>query len=216
MTLAAGRVYNPPWNSQGGQVTDFRPPSGHSEITRWLDRLKEGDAEALDRVVPLLYAELRGLARSRMRAERPDHTLSTTALVHEVYLRLLNEQVLKISDRGQFLAVAATVMRRLLVDWARAKQRKKRGGGLRPLPLEDVEPWLTTEEADETVALDEALQRLNELEPRAAAVVELRFFGGLTMDEIGNHLGVSTKTAQRDWVAARAWLRKEVGGGGGS
>jgi len=128
---------------------------------------------------------------------------------------LLNERVVNVADRGQFLAVAATVMRRLLVDSARARQRQKRGGGQRPIPLEDVEPWLSVGEAEEAVALDEAIDRLAGLEPRAAAVVELRFFGGMTLEEIGGHLGVSAKTVQRDWVVARAWLRKEVGTGSG-
>lgn len=186
-----------------------------SDVTRWLELLREGDRQALDHLVPLLYAELRGLARRRLRSERPGHTLSTTALVHEAYLRLLKERRIGARDRGEFLAIAATVMRRLLVDSARTRLRLKRGGGDRPVPLDDIEPWLTHEEAGEAVALDDALIRLAELEPRAAKVVELRFFGGLTLDEIGERLGVSPRTAQRDWVTARAWLRKEIGQGAG-
>jgi RNA polymerase sigma factor (TIGR02999 family) len=188
-------------------------PERPGEITLWLDRLRDGDREALDRLVPLLYAELRSLARRRMRCERPEHTLSTTALVHEAYLRLLDERRIAARDRSEFLAVAANVMRRLLVDSARARLRLKRGGGRRSVPIEDVEQWLTVEEADEAVALDEALARLAELEPRAAKVVELRFFGGMTLDEVAERLEVSPRTVHRDWVTARAWLRKEVARG---
>jgi RNA polymerase sigma factor (TIGR02999 family) len=199
-----------------GKGSGKNTASAPGEITLWLARLREGDPVALDRLVPLLYDELRSLARRRMRSERAGHTLSTTALVHEAYLRLLDDRLIRAGDRNEFLAVAATVMRRLLIDAVRAKQRLKRGGGRRRVPLDEVEPWLSDGEAREALLLDEALGRLAELEPRAATVVELRFFAGMTLEEVGDHLGVSSKTAQRDWVTARAWLRKEIESGRGA
>jgi RNA polymerase sigma factor (TIGR02999 family) len=185
------------------------------ELTVWLRRLQGGDAGALDQVVRILYDELRAVARGRLRSEREGHTLSATALVNEAYLRLAHEHRLPADSRTQFLAVASNVMRRVLVDYARARSRIKRGSGAERVPLEDVEPFLTDAEADEVLALEAGLIRLAEASPRAAQVVELRFFSGLTVSEISEHLGLSEKTVQRDWAAARAWLRKEIGSGGG-
>ncbi|HEX4955500.1 MAG TPA: ECF-type sigma factor [Thermoanaerobaculia bacterium] len=181
-----------------------------SEITVWLARLGEGEKEALERLIPLLYDELRRVARQRRLGERSDHTLGTTALVHETYLRLLDQRQIRAADRQEFLAVAAATMRRVLVDYARARCRQKRGGGESPLPLDEAEPLLAVQEAEELVALNDALERLSALHPRGALVVEQRFFGGLSLEETAGLLGVSTKTVQRDWEAARAWLRKEV------
>jgi len=180
------------------------------EITVWLGRLRDGSPEALDRLVPLLYEDLRRLARQRLRAERTGHTLDTTALVNEAYLRLVDQHRIAANDRSEFFAAASRTMRRVLVDYARARQRAKRGGGVAPLPLEAVEEFLSEQAAEETLALDEALARLEAAQPRAARVVELRFFGGLTLEEAAQLLGVSTKTVQRDGDAAMAWLRKEV------
>jgi RNA polymerase sigma-70 factor, ECF subfamily len=180
------------------------------EVTVWLARLREGSAEALDRLVPLLYDDLRRLARQRLRAEREGHTLDTAALVNEAYLRMVDQRRIAAGDRSEFFSAASRTMRRVLVDYARARHREKRGGGIAPLPLEAVEEYLTERAADETLALDEALARLEAAEPRAARVVELRFFGGLTLEETAAILNVSSKTVQRDGEAAMAWLRKEV------
>jgi RNA polymerase sigma factor (TIGR02999 family) len=180
------------------------------QITQWLQRLREGDEAALDRLVPLVYDDLRGLARKQLRGERPGHTLLTTDLVNEAYLRLVGQRELRASDRPQFFAIAATTMRRILVDYARTRKRLKRGGGQVPIPLEEAEQFLTAQEADEVLALDGALERLAVLEPRAVQVVQCRFYSGLTLEETALALGISIKTVQRDWIAARAWLRKEI------
>lgn len=181
-----------------------------SEVTHWLERLRGGDDEALEQLVPLLYREIRQVARSRMRGERMGHTLGTTGLVHETYLRLLRQKRIAADDRTHFLGVAAATMRRVLVDYARSRQRKKRGGGIQPLPLDEFEPLLADEETSEMLALHEALQRLEKVNPRAARVVEYRFFAGLSLEETAALVERSRKTVQRDWQAARAWLRKEV------
>ena len=184
--------------------------SSQSDITRLLGRVSDGDHEALDRVVRLLYDELRAMARHRLEGERSGHTLSATALVNEVYLKLAQHRRINARDRAQFFAVAATTMRRVLVDYARAKRRHKRGGGEPHVPLDEVEPFLSDAEADEVLALDDALNRLAEINPRGAEVVQQRFYAGLSLEETAELLGVSAKTVQRDWTAARAWLRKEV------
>jgi RNA polymerase sigma factor (TIGR02999 family) len=175
------------------------PPAGAPE-----------DPRAADRLVPALYDELRRLARSHLRRERPEHTLGATALVHEAYMRMAGAEALNAESRTRFFAVASATMRRVLVDHARRRRRQKRGGGEAAVPLEDVEALLTDEEADELVSLDTALDRLAVINARGAVVVEHRFFSGLTLEETAELLGVSTKTVQRDWLAARAWLRKEV------
>ena len=193
-------------------MADATDPAA-GEITRGLERLRNGDAGSLDRVITLLYDELRRLARQRLRGERTGHTLDTTALVHEVYLRLFQQQSIDARTRGEFFAIASRTMRRVLVDYARARQRQKRGGGQTAVPLDEAEPFLTDTAAEEVLHVDEALQRLRALQPRAVEVVELHLFGGLTIAEIATTLGVSEKTAQRDWHAARAWLRKEVRAG---
>jgi len=182
------------------------------DLTRWLDALQAGDPAALDEIVRVLYDELRTLARSRLRAERAEHTLSATALVNEAYLKLAAHDRIGAASRTQFMAVAANTMRRILVDYARTRKRHKRGGGETPIPLEEVEPFLSEDEADEILALDEAIARLAERNPRAAKVVERRFYAGLSLEEIAQLLDISVRTVRRDWVVARAWLRKEVAG----
>lgn len=175
--------------------------------------MADADRPAADDLVAQLYDELRALARAHLRRERAGHTLGTTALVNEAYLRLAGQGGLGEADRTRFFAVASTTMRRLLIDHARKRQRLKRGGGASPVPLEaaeDADALLTEDEADELLALDAALERLTAANPRASAVVQHRFFGGLTLDETAALLGVSLKTVQRDWLVARAWLRKEV------
>lgn len=189
------------------------PPAGGmgGDITVALEALRNKEPGALDRLVPLLYQDLRRLARQRLRAERDGHTLGTTALAHEAYVRLADQNGLRPADRDAFFAAVSNTMRRVLVDYARARQRAKRGDGAIPIPLDDVEPMLSDRGVDETLALDFALTKLAGAFPRAATVFEHRLFGGLTNDEVAAALGISPKTAQRDWEAARAWLRKEVG-----
>jgi RNA polymerase sigma factor (TIGR02999 family) len=158
-----------------------------------------------------LYDELRVIARAQLRRERPGHTLGATALVHETYLRLANQHGLSADDHTHFFATVSTTMRRVLVDYARRRKRLKRGSGVAPVPLDAAaEVALSEREADELIALDEALERLDHLNARSSLVVQHRFFGGLTLEETADVMGVSTKTVQRDWLSARAWLRKEV------
>lgn len=179
-------------------------------ITELLQRYNDGDRDAWQELVPYVYEDLRRLAHQRMRNERPGHTLSTTAVVNECYLRLVQNRQLAAADRLEFLALASQTMRRLLVDYARSRKRVKRGSGAQQVPLEDVVEWLTEQIAEQVLSLDEALGNLGKSDMRAAQVVELRFFGGLSFEEIADVLSVSAKTVQRTWVAARAWLRKEV------
>jgi RNA polymerase sigma factor (TIGR02999 family) len=184
------------------------------QVTRFLAEWRAGDLHAVERLVPLLYDELRELARRQLRRESVAHTLSATALVHEVYLRLLRQRQLAAVDRDGFLAIAGVTMRRVLVDHARARVRHKRGGRHRPQSLEaDAEPPLLTPlEVEEVLAIDTALVRLKQLDERAMQVVECRVFGGLTLDETARVLDLSTRSVQRSWTTARAWLRKELGG----
>ncbi len=181
-----------------------------TSVTDCLARLRSGQPEALETLLPLVYDELRAVARRQLRAEDTGHTLGATALVHEAYVRLADREQLSPNDRQHFFAIAAQSMRRVLIDHARARKRQKRGRGQVPLPLENVEAFLTQEAAEELTALDEALDRLARANPRAAAVVERRFFAGLSLAETAASLDVSLKTVQRDWLLARAWLRKEI------
>lgn len=180
------------------------------DLTGALRRLANGDAAALDEVVSSLYGELREVAARGLRAERSGHTLGATALVNEAYLRLVRQRRIDASSRTRFLSVAAATMRRILVDYARARRRIKRGGDQERVPLDDVAAFLSDDEAEEMLALEDALTRLAHANARAAEVVEQRFFAGLRVEEIAELRGVSAKTVQRDWAAARAWLRKEI------
>jgi len=171
-----------------------------------------GEQHSIDDFVARHYDELRRLAHRYLRRERADSTLQTTGLVNEAYLRLATSAGVRADEKTRFFALAATTMRRVLVDHARSRHREKRGGSADRVPLEDVEWMLSDDEAEELVALDEALTRLEQINPRGSEVVQYRFLGGLTLDETGELLGVSAKTVQRDWLAARAWLRKEVAG----
>lgn len=179
-----------------------------SAVTGLLQAWRRGDREALDRLIPLVHDELHRLAAGYMRGERPDHTLQTTALVNEAYLRLVDADV-DWQDRAHFFAVAATTMRRILVDHARAKGRRKRAGI--KVSLDDA-AVVTPDASDEMLALDEALTRLAERDERPARVVELHYFGGLTYDEIAEVVGVSAATVHRDLRLARAWLYREMSG----
>lgn len=184
----------------------------NGDVTTWLERWRGGDREAFDRIVPLVYGELREVAQRALRRERPDHTLSATALVNEAYLRLLDQRRIAAHDRAGFLSVAACTMRRLLVDYARTRKRDKRGGGADALPLEEAESFLTDRESEELLALDLALDRLAAANPRGCRVIEHRYFAGLSLEESAQALGVSVKTVHRDFLASRAWLRKELHG----
>lgn len=183
--------------------------SDHSEVTRLLLAWGAGDEQALERLTPLVYQELHRLAMVQMAGERPDHTLQATALVHEAYLRLVDLQGVGWRDRAHFFAVAARMMRRILVDFARARTYQKRDGGQR-VPLEEAP---ADQPAAELVALDDALNRLAVIDDRKSQIVELRYFGGLTVEETAEALEISPETVMRDWRAAKAWFYLQLGGG---
>jgi RNA polymerase sigma factor (TIGR02999 family) len=180
------------------------------QITRLLADWSNGNQAALEQLAPLVYEELRRLARHYMRHERAGHTLQTTDLVHEAYLRLADYNRMRWQDRAHFFAVAAQLMRRILVDHARARQRLKRGGDAVRVSL-GAEDFISPQRFEDLLALDEALTKLAALDPRKSRVVELRLFGGLDNDEIAEVLKVSANTIIRDWKMAMAWLRRELG-----
>jgi RNA polymerase sigma factor (TIGR02999 family) len=186
--------------------------SGPGDITRLLADWNGGNQTALDKLLPLVYEELRRLASHYMRRERTDHMLQTTALVHEAYLRLVNQENARFQTRAHFFAVAAQVMRRILVDYARGRHRAKRGKGAADLNLNDV-AVLSDERAEEVIAVNSALDNLTAIDPRKSRVFELRYFGGLSVDEAAEALKVSPATVARDWRMAKAWLRREIGPG---
>jgi RNA polymerase sigma-70 factor (ECF subfamily) len=179
------------------------------EITRLLLAWGEGDESALAALTPLVYAELRRRARRYMSGERAGHTLQTTALVNEAYLRLVGSRNVRWQNRAHFFAVSAELMRRILVDFARSRGYQKRGGGARHVELDEA-AVVADDRGAEMVALDEALKALAELDARQARVVELRYFGGLSDAEIAEVLKVSVGTVRRDWTLARAWLNREL------
>jgi RNA polymerase sigma factor (TIGR02999 family) len=168
-----------------------------------------GDAAAFDQLVPLVHDELQRVARRYMARERPDHTLQATALVNEVYLRLIETDRVQWQNRAHFFAVAARMMRRILVDFARARLNDKRGGGVQRVTLDDAVAVAQAPSVD-LVALDEALERLGSIDSRQSQIVELRFFGGLTLDEAAAVLKVSRDTVKRDWRFAKLWLAREL------
>jgi RNA polymerase sigma factor (TIGR02999 family) len=179
-------------------------------IAQVIVRLRAGDPDALDALFPLIYEELKRVARAQLAREPVGHTLGPTALVHEAYMNLSRWTRIEPEDRAHFLNIAARAMRRILIDHARGHQREKRDGGRNVSLVEEIDSLMTDENAEELIALDAALERLAEINDRAALVVERRFFAGLTLEETATSLGVSLKTVQRDWLTARAWLRKEV------
>lgn len=185
--------------------------SPHSDggPTELLRAWSQGDRSALDRLMPLVYDELHRLARRYMRQERPDHTLQATSLVNEAYLRLIDVNRVEWRDRAHFLAVAAQMMRRILVESARHRLRQKRGGGAVHVNLDDV-PELPDSKPHDLVALSDALSGLATLDSRMSQAVELRFFGGLTVEETAHVLHVSPETVMRDWNTAKAWLLREI------
>jgi RNA polymerase sigma-70 factor, ECF subfamily len=181
-----------------------------SSVSQLLARHRQGEAGALDRVLPLVYDELRALARAQLRREDAGHTLGATALVHEAYLRLAGGEEIAPDDRRHFFAIAARAMRRVLIDHARGRNCAKRGAGDVALQLSQVEEFLQQADNDEAAALDEALERLSQANPRAAQVIEYHFFAGFTLQETADALAVSVKTVQRDWMVGRAWLASEI------
>jgi RNA polymerase sigma factor (TIGR02999 family) len=185
-----------------------------SELTNLLRSCRGGDRAALDRVMPVVYDELRSLAARHLSSERPCHTLQTTALVHEAYLRLVGQQHADWKNRAYFFGAVATIMRRILVDHARRRGRDKRGGGIAIVPLEQApEPEASASDAGIDVeSLDRALDKLGERDARQARIVELRYFAGMTVDEVAEVLEISEGTVKRDWTVARAWLFAELGG----
>ena len=180
-----------------GELHEDQPVSTH-EVTRLLLAWKSGDGTALDRLMPLVYQELHRLARRYMAAEQTGHPLQTTALVHEVYVRLVDANSIDWHDRAHFYAICARLMRRILIDFARSRNYQKRGAGFAHIQLE------------EAVAVDEALKRLTLIDARKSEVVEMRFFGGMTAEEISAALKVSPQTVTRDWKLAKAWLHREL------
>jgi RNA polymerase sigma factor (TIGR02999 family) len=184
-------------------------PNSDSGPTELLRAWSQGDGSALDRLVPLVYEELHRLARRYMRQERPDHTLQATSLVNEAYLRLIDVNRVEWRDRAHFLAVAAQMMRRILVEFARNRHRQKRGGGALHLGLDDVHELPNSKDCD-LAALSDALTGLGAFDARMSQVVELRFFGGLTVEETGDVLNVSPETVMREWRTAKAWLLREI------
>jgi RNA polymerase sigma-70 factor (ECF subfamily) len=179
------------------------------EVTLLLSALSSGDEQAGEKLIPLVYDELRRLARSYMRRERTDHTLQATALVHEAYLKLVEQRSTNWQSRAHFFGVAAQVMRRILIDHARGHLRQKRGGEYEKVVL-DEGLIFSPEQSAELLAVDEALKRLARRDERQARVVELRFFGGLSVEEAAAVLGISPKTVKRDWSVAKAWLYAEL------
>jgi RNA polymerase sigma-70 factor (ECF subfamily) len=184
-------------------------PPAH-QLTQLLHQWSEGDQGALEKLMPVVYDELRRLARRYMTDERPGHTLQTTALVNEAYLRLVDSARFNWEGRAHFFGVCAGMMRRILVDWARARQAQKRGGDVRRLELQEALA-VGVRPGTDLVALDDALQALAAVDGRKSQIVELRFFGGLSVNEVAEVLKVSPETVMRDWKLAKSWLRRELG-----
>lgn len=186
-----------------------------TEMTVLLRRIAEGDRHADEALLPLVYEQLRVIASARMAGERKGHTLQATALVHEAYARMLGKEGAGFENRRHFFFAAAEAMRRILIDHARARDSQKRGGGQRrkvSLDISAIADLANDDKSDEIIALDEALQRLDSERPRVASVVKLRFYGGMSVDETAEMLGVSPRTVDLDWAYARAWLFRELSG----
>jgi RNA polymerase sigma factor (TIGR02999 family) len=186
--------------------------SGPGDITRLLADWNSGDQGAFDRLVPILYDELRRLASHYMRGERPGHLLQTTALVNEAYLRLVDRRSVSCPTRVEFFAVAAQVMRRVLVDYARGRDRAKRGEGVTPVGLDEA-AVVSDDRAEELIAIHAALDSLAAFDPRKGRVFEMRYFGGMSVEEVADTLRVSPVTIARDWRMAKVWLRREIAPG---
>ena len=187
------------------------PDPASDNITHLLKEWSDGDERALDRLTPLVYEELRQQAARYLRRERRPHSMQTTALINEAYLRLIDAQNVRWGNRAHFFAIAANLMRRILVDHARRRDAEKRGGYQIRLTFSDLIAEAPESDVD-LLAIDQALDRLAVIDPRQARIVELRFFSGLNVDETATAMGISPKTVKRDWSVARAWLRREIGG----
>jgi RNA polymerase sigma factor (TIGR02999 family) len=187
-------------------MTAFEPTNANTDL---LIRACAGDARAVAGIFPHIYDELRRLAHRQLQKEAGGHTLSTTALVHEAYIRLIDQTRVQWQGRAHFMAIAATAMRRILIDRARQHRSQKRGGPLQRVPLDAVE-LAAEDRAEVLLALDDALERLKQLNERQAQVVECRFFGGMTEEETAEALGIGLRTAKRDWAKARSWLYQEI------
>ena len=183
--------------------------SSQNQVTQLLLDLSNGDKAALDKLMPLVYGELRRLAHHYMGRERAGHTLQTTALVNEAYLRLIDQRSVRWQNRAHFFGIASQMMRRILVDHARSRQYAKRGGGAHRVSLDEA-MIVTEERAADVVALDDALNALAEIDLRKCRIVEMRFFGGLSIEETAEVLAVSPGTVMRDWTLAKAWLHREI------
>jgi len=191
------------------EVNQRISPSGSESITQLLLKWSEGDGSAREKLMPLVYNELRRLARKYLRHERANHTLQPTALVNEAYLRLVNQQSVQWENRAQFFGLAAKLMRNILVDHARSREAAKRGGRHYSISVSELDHVSKSSEVD-LVALHEALERLAARDDQKCRIIELRFFGGLTIEETAEVLEVSHATVERDWKMARAWLRREL------
>lgn len=187
------------------------PPQSSKQITKLLVAWSDGDDTALNQLAPLIHAELRRLAHQYMRRERPGHLLQTSALINEAYIRLIDWKNVRWQNRAHFFGVASQFMRRILVDFARDKQYLKRGGGAFQVSLSEAASFVVHRSAD-FVALDEALTALAEIDPRKVKVVEMRFFAGLSVEEVAELLNVSKETVMRDWRLAKVWLLRELDG----
>ena len=187
------------------------PPQSSKEITRWLIAWSDGDETALNQLAPLIHAELHRLAHQYMGRERPGHLLQTSALINEAYIRLIDWKNVRWQNRAHFFGVAAQLMRRILVDFARDRQYLKRGGGALQVSLSEAASFAMQRSAD-FVALDEALKALSEIDPRKVQVVEMRFFAGLSVEEVAELLKVSRETVMRDWRLSKVWLLRELDG----
>jgi RNA polymerase sigma factor (TIGR02999 family) len=180
------------------------------EVTRILERIRSGDAQAPERLIEAVYAELRKLASSCMRRERPDHTLQATALVHEAYVRLMGQREVEWQNRAHFFGIAAQVMRRILLDHARDRRALKRGAAGRRVTLDDA-LMVSEYQLDNVLALDQSLRKLALKDPAQSRLVELRFFAGMTVEETAEVLGISSATVKREWSHAKAWLNRDMG-----
>ncbi len=198
-------------NGSRRQISIGTSPAAAQEVTQLLADWSHGDQAALQKLTPLVYEELRHLAHHYMEGQQPDHTLQTTALVHEAYLRLVDQSRPSFTNRSHFLAVAAKAMRQILVDHARTAGRQRRGAGASKVELDEA-ALISPEQSGAILNLNDALERLASLDSRAAQGVELRYFGGLNQDEIAEVLKISTVTVRRDWVFSKAWLYRELGG----
>jgi len=200
---------------QAGRLRSSRRPhskgmdSDQLTITQLLIDWSHGDEQALDQLTPLVYDELRKMARTYLRRERSDHTLQATALVHEAYLRLIDQHSVSWQNRAHFFGIASQMMRRILVNHALARAAEKRGGGAEKLSLDETVSFPNQREID-LIALDEALKELERLDPQQTRVVELRFFGGLSIEETAEALRISPATIKREWATARLWLRRQL------